>query len=413
MRLIHTVVTLIVGFALVLFAGSSIQAAETIKIGIPVPLTGPFASVGDTADKALKLAIAEYNAKGGLLGRQLEGIVMDTQDGRPEVVKAVFERLVNSKVDVLMTSYCALSPIDVQTMAKYDVPYFSGIAYHVIADAIEKGMPDTRNVFHVSWSQMAYADSFREVLPTIPAKMGWRPPNNKMAVIRVEFPYNTAPSDEVIKMAQKDGYEVVINEFTQFGKVDWNDIMTKLDRERPAYVSLWLLLATDSALFQKAFVQRFGKKGYDGIVVYQYTPSTPEYMALTKEAAEGVIWMGGSMKVNEPAVASYLNRWKAKYGAYPTDNYATHVRQIFDMWAEAVTATGCSNCYNRVVNYVLQHPHKGLHTNFVFNPRNNTTLYGDGFYPVEWSQIRGGKHIHVYPENKYKEGDFIKPPWMK
>lgn len=398
---------------LILTCGVSVQAAETIKIGIPVPLTGPFASVGETADKALKLAIEEYNRKGGLLGKKIEGVVMDTQDGRPEVVKAVFERLVNQGVDALMTSYCALSPIDVQTMAKYDVPYFSGIAYHVIADAIRKGMPRTRNVFHVSWSQLAYADSHRQVLPTIPKKMGWTPPNNKMAVIRVEFPYNTAPSDKVIQEAKADGYDVVIDEFTQFGKVDWNDIMTKLDRERPAYISVWELLATDSARFQKAFMQRFGRKGYNGIIVYQYTPSTPEYVSLTKKAADGVIWMGGSMKLKEPAVADYLDRWKGKYGAYPTDNYATHVRQIFDMWADAVEELGCSDCYDKVINYIRQHPHKGLHTNFVFNPVDNTTLYGEAFYPVEWNQIWNENHIHVYPENKYKGGDFRKPPWIK
>lgn len=90
MRPKNIVPTIIVVLAVFLFAASNTQAADTIKIGIPVPLTGPYASVGDTADKALKLAIEEYNAKGGLLGRKLEGIVMDTEDGRPEVVKAVF-----------------------------------------------------------------------------------------------------------------------------------------------------------------------------------------------------------------------------------------------------------------------------------------------------------------------------------
>ena len=397
---------------LLLFTGN-VQAGDTIKIGFPIPLTGPFASVGDTANKALKLAIEECNAKGGLRGKKLEGFAMDTQDGRPEVVRAVMERLVSQGVDALMTSYCALSPVDVQTMAKYDVPYFAGTALHITANAIQKGMPKTRNVFHVSWTQLAYAVSHRQVLPTIPKKMGWTPPNKKMAVIRLEFPYNIAPSDQVIKEAQADGYEVVIDELTKFGKSNWTDIMTKLDRERPAFISIWQLLATDSANFQRAFNKRFGRKGYNGIIIYQYTPSTPEFMSLTKKAANGVIWMGGSMKIKEPAVASYLNRWKAKYGAIPTDNYATHMRQIFDMWATAVKATGCSNCYNQVINYVLQHPNKGLHTNFIFNPINNTTLYGEAFYPVEWSQIRGGKHVFIYPENKYKEGEFRKPPWMK
>ena len=404
---------MLIGIILIAFCAGTALADKTLKVGFPLPLTGPFAGTGEVANMAFKLAIEEYNAKGGLLGRKLEGISVDTQDGRPEVVKAVLERLVNKGVDALMTSYCSLTPVDIQTMAKYDVPYFAGIAYHVIADAIRAGMPDTKNTFHVSWTELAYAESHRDVLSSIPAKMGWKPPNNKMGVIRVEFPYCTSPSDQVIKEAQKDGYEVVVNEFTQFGKVDWVDIMTKLDRERPAYISLWLLDPTDSARFQKAFADRFGEKGYDGIIIYQYTPSTPEFLSLTKEAAEGVIWMGGSMKIKEPAVADYLKRWKAKYGKLPTDNYATHCRQIFDMWAEAVTAVGCADCYDKVINHILHHPFRGLHSNFVFNPVDNTTLYGEGFYPVEWSQIRGGNHIHVYPENKYKEGEFQKPPWMK
>ncbi len=413
MRLKNTMMSLIIASVLLLFAGSSVQAADTIKIGIPIPLTGPFASVGDTANKALKLAIEETNAKGGLLGKKLEGIVMDTQDGRPDVIKSVFERLVSQDVDALMTSYCALSPIDVQTMAKYEVPYFSGIAYHVIADAIQKGMPKTRNSFHVSWTELAYAESHRQVMPTIPKIMGWNPPNKKMAVIRVEFPYCTAPSDKLIKEAREDGYDVVIDQFTQFGKVDWTDVMTKLDRERPAYISLWLLDTSDSARFQKAFIKRFGRRGYDGIIIYQYTPSTPEYMALTKSAANGVIWMGGSIKSKMPSVASYLRRWKAKYGEIPTDNYSTHVRQIFDMWANAVTKVGCADCYDKVINYVLQHPYDGMHSNFVFNPTNNTALFGDGFLPVGWSQIRNGKHVRIIPGDEYKEGDFRKPPWMK
>ena len=40
-----------------------------IKVGAPLPLTGPYASDGEQMLKALQMAVDEQNAKGGLLGR--------------------------------------------------------------------------------------------------------------------------------------------------------------------------------------------------------------------------------------------------------------------------------------------------------------------------------------------------------
>ena len=48
---------------------SGYVSAETIRVGAPIPVTGPFSSDGVAMEKGLKLAIAELNRKGGLLGR--------------------------------------------------------------------------------------------------------------------------------------------------------------------------------------------------------------------------------------------------------------------------------------------------------------------------------------------------------
>ena len=48
------------------------SAAETIKIGFPMPLSGPTAVYGVPVTKGAELAVAEINAKGGVLGRKLE-----------------------------------------------------------------------------------------------------------------------------------------------------------------------------------------------------------------------------------------------------------------------------------------------------------------------------------------------------
>jgi urea transport system substrate-binding protein len=76
-----------VGSALALCAGlamaSAAQAQETIKVGILHSLSGTMAISETTLKDVMLMLIEEQNAKGGVLGRQLEPVVVDPAYGRP------------------------------------------------------------------------------------------------------------------------------------------------------------------------------------------------------------------------------------------------------------------------------------------------------------------------------------------
>jgi ABC-type branched-subunit amino acid transport system substrate-binding protein len=57
---------------LTLAVGAAGAYADTIKIGVPVPLSGPYASAGIDIANAAKLAATKINAAGGVLGKQIE-----------------------------------------------------------------------------------------------------------------------------------------------------------------------------------------------------------------------------------------------------------------------------------------------------------------------------------------------------
>ena len=61
--------------------------ASVIKIGCPQPLTGTNALVGDAAMKGARLAVAQINEAGGVLGHQLELVEYDDQGSPEEAVK--------------------------------------------------------------------------------------------------------------------------------------------------------------------------------------------------------------------------------------------------------------------------------------------------------------------------------------
>jgi len=55
------------------------QGKEPVRIGFPLPLTGPFAAIASDMKQGAELAIDELNGKGGILGRKVELFVRDDQ----------------------------------------------------------------------------------------------------------------------------------------------------------------------------------------------------------------------------------------------------------------------------------------------------------------------------------------------
>jgi hypothetical protein len=62
-------------------------AADTIKIGFPIPLSGFAAVYGTPILKGAEMAVQEINAKGGVLGRQVELLVRDSKANADEAVR--------------------------------------------------------------------------------------------------------------------------------------------------------------------------------------------------------------------------------------------------------------------------------------------------------------------------------------
>src|ERR687888_399200 len=55
------------------------QSKEPVRVGFPLPLTGPFAAIAGDMKQGAELAVDELNAKGGILGRKVELLVRDDQ----------------------------------------------------------------------------------------------------------------------------------------------------------------------------------------------------------------------------------------------------------------------------------------------------------------------------------------------
>jgi branched-chain amino acid transport system substrate-binding protein len=81
------------------------QGSAPIKIGFSMALTGPLAANGKQALLGAQIWQDEVNAKGGLLGRQVQLVNYDDQSN-PSTVPGIYTKLLDvDKVDLIVSGY--------------------------------------------------------------------------------------------------------------------------------------------------------------------------------------------------------------------------------------------------------------------------------------------------------------------
>lgn len=104
--------------ALLLSSPLAGNAAGTIKIGFPMPLSGPTAVYGKPVLAGAEMAVAEINAKGGVLGRKLEILSRDSKANADEAVRLSRELIIKNGVDFLVGTLTSAEAPAVSTVAK-------------------------------------------------------------------------------------------------------------------------------------------------------------------------------------------------------------------------------------------------------------------------------------------------------
>ena len=111
-------------------SATAAQAADTIKVGILHSLSGTMAISETTLKDAMLMLIADQNAKGGLLGKQIEPVVVDPASNWPLFAEKARELIPQNEVDVVFGCWTSVSrksvlPVfeELNSMLFYPVQY--------------------------------------------------------------------------------------------------------------------------------------------------------------------------------------------------------------------------------------------------------------------------------------------------
>jgi branched-chain amino acid transport system substrate-binding protein len=101
-----------------LLTGGPAAAQNAIKVGVPMPLSGPAALYGEPAVKGMRLFVEETNASGGVLGKKIELVVRDSKASADEAVRVSREMILKEDVQFLVGTLTSAEGPAVSTIAK-------------------------------------------------------------------------------------------------------------------------------------------------------------------------------------------------------------------------------------------------------------------------------------------------------
>jgi branched-chain amino acid transport system substrate-binding protein len=170
--------------------------AQTIKIGVNEPLTGPFAASGTYVVNGAKIAADEINAKGGILGKKVELVIEDNKSN-PTEAAAVAEKLItNDKVPVIMGAWgSSLTLAVMPKLLEYKVP--------MIVETSSSGKITTTGnpyIFRISPPSSVEAHAFMNIFPKLNIK--------KVDFLVINNDWGRGAAEDFGKMLKEKGVKV-------------------------------------------------------------------------------------------------------------------------------------------------------------------------------------------------------------
>src|SRR5256886_10869238 len=97
---------------------SARSAADPIKVGISLPITGNFSEPGTAAQRGYQIWAQLTNKHGGLLGRKVQLVIKDDQSDQNTIVNDYNGLINNDKVDLLLGTFSSLLNLPASAVAE-------------------------------------------------------------------------------------------------------------------------------------------------------------------------------------------------------------------------------------------------------------------------------------------------------
>ncbi|MBR9829133.1 MAG: urea ABC transporter substrate-binding protein [Oceanospirillales bacterium] len=330
--------SLAVGVALAMGASSlsfSVLAADTIKVGVLHSLSGTMAISETTLKDTVLMMIEEQNKKGGLLGKQLEPVVVDPASNWPLFAEKTRELLTQEDVDVIFGCWTSVS----RKSALPVLEELNGLMFYPVQ---YEGEESSKNVFYTG------AAPNQQAVPAVDYLM------NELGVERwvlagtdYVYPRTTNKILEAYLKAKGVAEADIMINYTPFGHSDWQSIVSDIKKfggegKKTAVVS------TINGDANVPFYKELGNQGVssEDIPVVAFSVGEEELSGIDTAPLVGhmAAW-NYFQSVDTDLNSEFIQKWHAFTGddSRVTNDPMEATYVGFNMWAQAVQQAGTTD----------------------------------------------------------------------
>ena len=318
--------------ALSLVCAQAISAADTIKVGVLHSLSGTMAISETTLKDTMLMLIEEQNKKGGLLGKQLEPVVVDPASNWPLFAEKTRELIEKEKVDVIFGCWTSVSRKSVLPV----IEELNGLMFYPVQ---YEGEESSKNVFYTG------AAPNQQAIPAVDYLM------NELGVERwvlagTDYVYPRTTNKILESYLKAKGVaeaDIMIN-YTPFGHSDWQSIVSDVKKfgssgKKTAVVS------TINGDANVPFYKELGNQGIsaEDIPVVAFSVGEEELAGIdTKPLVGHLAAWNYFMSVDSEENDAFIEKWHSfikNEDRVTNDPMEAHYIG-FNMWVKAVEKAG-------------------------------------------------------------------------
>lgn len=305
-----------------------------IKVGVLHSLSGTMAISETTLKDTMELLIEQQNAKGGLLGCDIEPVVVDPASDWPLFAEKARELLSVHDVDVIFGNWTSVSRKSVLPV----IEELNGLLFYPVQ---YEGEESSKNVFYTGAAPNQQAipavDYFLDELGV-----------EKFALLGTDYVYPRTTNNILESYLASKGIaeEDIFVNYTPFGHSDWSKIVADVvalaaDGKQVGVVS------TINGDANVGFYKELAAAGIsaDDIPVVAFSVGEEELSGLDTSNLVGHLAAWNYFQsADTPANAEWIAAWKAKMGEERVTNDPMEAHYIgFNMWVNAAEAAGTTD----------------------------------------------------------------------
>ncbi len=354
---------------MLLLAACAQQDDKVIKIGAAGPMTGDQSKMGIDLRNAAELAVAEWNERGGVLGKKIVMLAGDDQ-ADPKQAVSIANKFINQKIAALVGHWNSSCSIPASK-------YYNDANVVMISPATtnpqltKQGFKKVFRVCGTDDQQGRVAADF--VLQKMKVK--------KVAIIHDKTAYGQGLAD-YFKKALGDKVQVVYYGGLIQRDPDYKAVLTSIKQNKPEIYFFGGIYPEAGRLVRQAKEVGLNIPMITGDGVYD-----PTFISIAGKSAEGTYVTFGKEPAGLSSAKTFIEHYTAKYGA--PGPYSIYAYDAANIILTAIEKTGTTDG-NKIAEYISKNTFKGAFGDISFDGNGDVAKA-----PYVMWQVNDGKFIEV------------------